>query len=222
MIPNTQISLGLQLAHRWDEAQRCWHPVTDEWGRTSLSNVSIAGDGAGIAGADAAVLTGRLAALDAAQALGRMEMVDRDRRAAPIRAALVREHALRPFLDALYRPADSVLNPSDDGVIACRCEEVTVGQIRRAVRLGATGPNQAKAWLRVGMGPCQGRLCGPVVGPVIAAARGVPIAVVGTYRPRAPYKPMTLGSLAGSLAGTLAGVEVGPHQSANNEQDSHA
>lgn len=63
--------------------------------------------------------------------------------------------------------------------------------------LGASGPNQAKAFLRCGMGPCQGRVCGPIVGAVIAEARGVPIAEVGNYRPRAPYKPITMGTLAG-------------------------
>jgi NADPH-dependent 2,4-dienoyl-CoA reductase/sulfur reductase-like enzyme len=217
VIPNTQISLALQLAHRWDEAQLCWRPVVDEWGRTNLAGVAIAGDGAGIAGAAAAALSGRLAALDAATALGHIDEAERDRRARPIRAGLARERAIRPFLDALYRPADSVLNPAD-GVIVCRCEEVSAGQIRRAVQLGASGPNQAKAFLRCGMGACQGRVCGPIVSAVIAVARGVPIAEVGTYRPRAPYKPITIGA----LAGTLAGVEVGPNQSADNAEDSFA
>ncbi|HEX6442982.1 MAG TPA: FAD-dependent oxidoreductase, partial [Stellaceae bacterium] len=142
VIPNTQIGLALQLAYEWDEAQLCWRPVVDEWGRSSLANVAIAGDGAGILGADAAVLTGRLAALDAAAALGRIDDAERDRRARPIRAALQRERAFRPFLDTLYRPRLSVLVPPEDDIIACRCEEVTVGRIRRAVRLGAPGPNQ--------------------------------------------------------------------------------
>ena len=197
VIPNTQISLALQLAHHWDQAQLCWQPSIDEWGRTSLPVVTIAGDGGGIAGAEAAALSGRLAALDAAAALGRIGEAERDRRAGPIRAELARERAIRPFLDALYRPRDSVLAPADDDTIACRCEEVTVGQIRRAVRLGAPGPNQLKAFTRCGMGPCQGRVCGPIVGAVIAEARGLPIRDIGTYRPRAPYKPITVGALAG-------------------------
>ncbi len=196
VIPNTQISLALQLAHRWDDSQLCWRPVVDDWGRTSLARIAIAGDGGGIAGAGAAALSGRLAALDAAAALGRIGEAERDRRAVPLRAGLARERAIRPFLDALYRPADSVLSPADE-VIACRCEEVSAGQIRQAVRLGATGPNQIKAFLRCGMGPCQGRVCGPIVGAVIAQARALPIAEIGNYRPRAPYKPITLGTLAG-------------------------
>ena len=196
VIPNTQISLALQLAHVWDEAQLCWRPVVDGWGRTSLPAVAIAGDAAGIAGAAAAPLAGYVAALDAAHLLGRIGEAERDRRAAPVRAALARERAMRPFLDALYRPSDAVLCPADD-VIVCRCEEVAAGQIRRAVRLGAQGPNQVKAFIRCGMGPCQGRICGPVASAVIARARGVPIAEVGAFRPRAPYKPIALGALAG-------------------------
>jgi NADPH-dependent 2,4-dienoyl-CoA reductase/sulfur reductase-like enzyme len=201
VIPNTQISLALQLAHDWDEAQLCWRPSIDQWGRTSLPTVAIAGDGAGIDGAEAAALSGRLVALDAAAALGRIGEAERDRRAEPLRADLARERAIRPFLDALYRPGGLVLAPAEDDTIACRCEEVTVGQIRRAARLGAPGPNQLKAFTRCGMGPCQGRICGPIVGAVIAEARGVPIRDVGTYRPRAPYKPITVGSLAGMGAG---------------------
>jgi NADPH-dependent 2,4-dienoyl-CoA reductase/sulfur reductase-like enzyme len=196
VIPNTQISLALQLQHRWDAAQLCWRPVADEWGATNLSTISIAGDGGGIAGAEAAALSGRLAALDAASFLDKLTPAERDRRARPIRAALRRERAIRPFLDALYRPAPSVLVPDDD-VVACRCEEVRVAQIRRAARLGAPGPNQAKAFTRCGMGPCQGRICGTIVSAVMADTLGKPVGDIGTYRPRAPYKPITLGALAG-------------------------
>jgi NADPH-dependent 2,4-dienoyl-CoA reductase/sulfur reductase-like enzyme len=196
VVPNTQISLALQLDHRWDAAQLCWRPVVDEWGGTGLQTVSIAGDGGGIAGAEAAAFGGRLAALDAAESLDKLDPAERDRRARPLRAALKRELAIRPFLDRLYRPAPAVLVPPDD-VIACRCEEVSVAQIRRAARLGAQGPNQAKAFTRCGMGPCQGRLCGPIVSAVMADTLGKPIAEIGAYRPRAPYKPITLGALAG-------------------------
>ena len=199
VIPNTQISLALQLDHRWDAAQFCWRPVVDDWGATALSTISMAGDGGGIAGAEAAALQGRLAALDAASFLDKIDPAERDRRARPLRRALKRELAIRPFLDRLYRPSRALLLPEDD-TIACRCEEVTVAQIRRAARLGAQGPNQAKAFTRCGMGPCQGRICGSIVSQVMADTLGKPVAEVGAYRPRAPYKPVTLGALAGLVS----------------------
>jgi NADPH-dependent 2,4-dienoyl-CoA reductase/sulfur reductase-like enzyme len=196
VIPNAQMTLALQMKHRWDAVQLCWHPVVDAWGQSSLDRIAVAGDGAGIGGAVAAAWLGRIAALDAATRLGRIDEAERDRCAAPMRDALHCELALRPFLDRLYRPAPMILAPRDSATLVCRCEEVTVGAIRQAARLGAIGPNQMKAYTRCGMGPCQGRFCGPTVAALIAEERGVAIEAVGTYRPRAPYKPITVGELA--------------------------
>ena len=196
IIPNIQISLALQLQHEWNEDQLCWKPVLDPWGHSSLPSIAVAGDGGGIIGAEAARLSGQLAALDAAMLLGHIDEPERDRRAAPIRTALEAEQALRPFLDRLHRPRRSVLVPGADETIVCRCEEVTAGQIRQAVRLGAVGPNQIKAFTRCGMGPCQGRICGPIVSPLIADTLGQPIGSIGSWRPRAPYKPISVGALA--------------------------
>jgi BFD-like [2Fe-2S] binding domain len=47
------------------------------------------------------------------------------------------------------------VNPPD-AVIICRCENVSAGQILEAVLCGSLGPNQTKAFVRTGMGPCQG------------------------------------------------------------------
>jgi octopine oxidase subunit A len=196
VIPNVQMSQALQLHHHWDEEQLSWRPALDAWGQTSLPCVAVAGDGGGIAGAAAAVLSGQLAALDAAMLLGHIGEAERDRRAQPIRAAFDRQRAPRRFLDRLYRPPHSVLAPEDDKIVACRCEEVSVGCIRQAARLGASGPNQLKAFTRCGMGFCQGRICGPIAAAIIADTSGKSIAEVGSLRPRAPLKPITLGALA--------------------------
>jgi NADPH-dependent 2,4-dienoyl-CoA reductase/sulfur reductase-like enzyme len=200
VIPSTHITRALGLEHRWDAAQFCWRPALDTWGASSHDGIAVAGDGGGIGGWEAAIMTGRLAALDAAHRLGRIGAAERDGRAQPHRAALRVTLALRPFLDCLYAPAPEVLAPVDDDTIVCRCEEVTAGQVRAAVQLGATGPNQAKAYLRTGMGPCQGRMCGMTVAALIASERGIPIEAGGALRPRAPFKPLTVGALAATAA----------------------
>ena len=64
------------------------------------------------------------------------------------------------------------------------------------VKLGCTGPNQMKSFLRCGMGPCQGRLCGLTVTELIARERRVAPGEVGHYRLRFPTKPIPLGELA--------------------------
>ena len=195
VIPNINLANAIGCAQSWDEAQRCWVPDVDGWGATSVEGVAIAGDGAGIGGALAAEHRGRLTALDALHRLGAIDRATRDRDAAPHREALDRALRGRDFLDALYRPGKEFRVPADDTIV-CRCEEVTAGQVRDAVKLGVSGPNQTKSFLRCGMGPCQGRLCGPTVVEVIADARGVSPAEVGYYRLRPPVKPITLAELA--------------------------
>jgi len=195
VVPNVNLSRALGVDHAWNEAMACWQPRTDEWGATSVAGVGIAGDGAGIAGALAAEHRGRLAALQAAVVLGRLAAARRDREARATRRALARAVRGRAFFDVLYQPTDAYRRPTDDTIV-CRCEEVTARQVRETVRLGCSGPNQMKAFLRCGMGPCQGRLCGLTVSELIADERGVPQDEVGYYRLRFPTKPLTLGELA--------------------------
>jgi NADPH-dependent 2,4-dienoyl-CoA reductase/sulfur reductase-like enzyme len=195
VVPNNQITASLRLAHRWDDRQLCWVPAADAWGRLALEGFLIAGDGRGIAGGSAAALQGQLAGLAAAHDAGRVSRRECDRQAAPLRSALRRQLHIRPFLDTLYRPKIQHRVPADD-VIACRCEEVSAGELRRSVALGCQGPSQGKAFTRCGMGPCQGRLCGLTVTEVIAHERGVSPAEVGHYRIRPPIKPITLAELA--------------------------
>jgi len=208
VIPSVNLSNAAGCAHDFDETQHCWVPQLDDWFASSVPGIAIAGDGAGIGGAESAALRGEIAALDAARRLGRITIPERDAQAAPIRAQLERSLRGRRFLDLLYKPAMQFLAPPVDETIICRCEEVTAGQVRDAAkRLGVTGPNQMKAFLRCGMGPCQGRLCGPTVVELIAQARGTTPAEVGYYRLRPPVKPVTLAELA-SLPQSEAAVKA--------------
>ena len=195
VIPAQQMARSIGCAFAWDAGQYCFAPVLDVWGNSSVEGVLIAGDGGGIGGARAAEHAGRLAAFEVLRRLGRIDAVRRDALAADDRRERQGQLAVRRFLDVLDAPRDEVLLPADD-VVVCRCEEVAAGALRGVVRQGCQGPNQAKAFLRAGMGPCQGRLCGPVVTTLIADARGVGPDEVGYYRIRSPLKPVTVGELA--------------------------
>jgi hypothetical protein len=195
VVPNVQITRALGAEHDWDARQHCFRPRLDAWGNTTVDGIMVAGDGGGIAGARAAEHAGRVAALEAARALGRIDARARDAAALSSLFMLDHERGFRPFLDTLFAPRREILVPADDTLV-CRCEEVTAGQLRAAVKLGCLGPNQLKSFTRCGMGPCQGRLCGLTVAEVIAAARGVAVPEVGYYRLRFPIKPLTLGELA--------------------------
>ncbi len=195
IIPATHIPNALGCDLEWHEAQHCFRPRLDAWGNTSQDGILVAGDGGGIIGARASAHAGRIAALGIAHRLGRIDLATRDHLALPERKSLRAHLAVRAFLDRRYPPAAEALAP-EDATIVCRCEEITAGQIRAAARAGAQGPNQAKAFLRAGMGPCQGRVCGASVAEIMAHAQQRPMAEAATYRARPPFKPVTVGELA--------------------------
>jgi len=191
VVPNTQVTRAIQgFSHRFRAG--AWEPEADEYGRSNIAGILVAGDGGGVFGAEAAALSGRIAALQAAHALGRFGAEQRNALAGPLMMQRARQRAPRRFLDALFPP----LPPPSDDVMLCRCEEVSAGRVRQAVGLGCQGTNQLKAFTRAGMGPCQGRVCGPLLHAAVAQARGAAPEDVAPLRTRFPTKPLTLGELA--------------------------
>jgi hypothetical protein len=195
VVPDINLASAAGCALAWSELQACFAPVVDAWGGTTVAGLYVAGDGAGITGALAAEARGRLTALGVANALGRIDGNARERAAERHR----RESAIatrgRLFLDTLYRPADAFRVPEGD-TLACRCEEISAAAIIELARSGCAGPNQAKAFVRCGMGPCQGRWCGLTVTELIAHVQRRDPEEVGYYRLRFPAKPVALGDLA--------------------------
>lgn len=173
---------------RFHHPSRQWLPEMDADGRSTVPCVYLAGDGAGIAGADAAELTGEIAAYAVLWDLGRPVSAGR---LALLRWRLKRLMRFRHALDEAFPfPVDLARTLPDEGFI-CRCEAIRVGELRAAAReLGANEVNRAKAFSRVGMGRCQGRVCGPAAAEVLAAALSVSVEKVGRLRGQAPVKPL--------------------------------
>ncbi len=195
VVPDVNLAQAAGCTLAWHPQQACFAPVVDAWGGTAAAGLYVAGDGAGIAGALAAVPRGRLAALAVANALGRINHVTRDSIAQRDRDDLAVAMRGRAFLDVLYRPADAFLLPTGSTLV-CRCEEVDAQTVIDLARQGCAGPNQMKAYVRCGMGPCQGRFCGLTVNALIAREQQREPADVGYYRLRFPVKPVTLEEMA--------------------------
>jgi thioredoxin reductase len=192
VVPNSNLGMSVGLRHQWDENQLSWIPWLRGDGSSSISGIALAGDCAGIGGAEAARSSGVLAGLNAARALGRRiprsEVHD-------MRRTLERSMRGRRFLDELFRPAEVFRQPKGDTIV-CRCEEITAQQVVEAITLGSPGPNQLKAFSRCGMGACQGRMCGLTVTELMARARGLSPQEIGYYHVRSPVKPITVAELA--------------------------
>jgi NADPH-dependent 2,4-dienoyl-CoA reductase/sulfur reductase-like enzyme len=143
LVPNTELAELLGCKFNGDAVD------VDVLQQTSVPNVFCAGEPTGIAGLDAALIQGEIAGLFAA---------GQQHKASALHEQSAKEHAfgrrmnkafqLRPELQALCAP----------DTIVCRCEDVAFARLQ-----GRTSWTEAKLQTRCGMGPCQGRVCGPAV-----------------------------------------------------------
>ena len=81
--------------------------------------------------------------------------------------------------------------PDDDRVV-CRCEEVTKGEIRKAVHDGMYTIAEIRRYLRCGMGLCQGQTCARLVKRIVAKELQVPPDVLEPAASRAPMRPLEM------------------------------
>jgi D-hydroxyproline dehydrogenase subunit alpha len=140
LVPNIELAmlLGCELAGG--------AVAVDSLQRSSVENVSCAGESTGIGGVELALLEGQIAGLAAAGNLSAAQaMANRRAPYAKFAAHLARAFALRQELKSLAEAA----------TIVCRCEDVTCGAV-----FVHDSWRSAKLQTRCGMGPCQGRICG--------------------------------------------------------------
>ncbi len=171
LVPNTEMArlLGCEM--------RAGAVAVDSRQETSVAGVFSAGEPCGVAGVDVAVAEGEIAGLAAAQRgdgeSGR-RLHSARAKGRRLAAAMDRAFLLRDALRALARP-DTIL---------CRCEDVSLSTLA-----ACRSAREAKLSSRAGMGPCQGRICGPVLAFLYGWESD-------TVRP--PARPAALGNLLSS------------------------
>ncbi len=192
-------------------------PIHDDWMRTSVDNVFVAGDAAGfhdgmILRSEIARDQGRLAAIAAAASLGAIDETEANIRRSEIQrnnvatSPIEAQHNLNQWLRAVGKIGRQ-------NVVACPCEGVTRGEIldlrpprylgwdseamsRRNLQTqlkdNPVNPNQIKRLTRAGTGVCQGRRCREQVAMLLSEASNVDISEVPLMTYRAPVRPLPL------------------------------
>lgn len=97
--------------------------------------------------------------------------------------------------DIIENIGEFVPQPDDD-ILICRCEEVTKGEIRRAIHSGMITIEEMRRFLRNGMGLCQGQTCGRLVKSIMAKELNVAPDEIEPATSRAPMRPMEMEILA--------------------------
>ncbi|MBW2656168.1 MAG: (2Fe-2S)-binding protein [Deltaproteobacteria bacterium] len=85
-----------------------------------------------------------------------------------------------------------------DDLVICRCEEITRGEIKDAIRNGIQTLNGIKRITRAGMGLCQGQTCQQLVARILTEELGLAAADIDPTTARGPVRPLRLEVFANS------------------------
>jgi bacterioferritin-associated ferredoxin len=201
-VPAIELGRLLGCQHDYELRRGGYVPRRDCQMQTSLPGVYAAGDGAGIGGVALSRIEGRIAGLAAARHLGRLDQGVAQSLLAGQQPALNREQRFVRMLGNLFTPGPGLYTLATDDTLICRCEEVSLAEIRDAVDSGARTVTEIKGLTRAGMGNCQGRICGELVARTIVNERKTPgelskrIEAAGFFTARPPIHPLPLSVLA--------------------------
>jgi NAD(P)H-nitrite reductase large subunit len=112
-----------------------------------------------------------------------------------LRQDLDRQRRFAGVLDALFPVSPHLVDLLTDDTVLCRCEEITVADVRKVIAEGATTVSAVRMLTRAGMGRCQGRMCGASVAELLARELGQPVEAAGQATPRPPILPVPLDGL---------------------------
>jgi len=196
-VPNTELSLLAGCDHEHAHELGGFVPVRDACMRTSVRHVLAAGDGSGVAGALVAIEEGSIAGITAAEDAGMLDAAEAARRRARPLRRLRSLSGVRRVLDAMSRIRPGLVELATPETVVCRCEEVLLSEVFTAFGRGAKDLQALKLMTRLGMGPCQGRNCGPSASAICCKELGITPESAGRIEPRPPVKPVTFGALAG-------------------------
>ncbi len=159
--------------------------------QTSVPGLFAVGDCAGLGGAPAARVEGRIAGHAAAAAAGFGGAADL--------LAEMRELKRHRFFQAcLWRLYD--VTPCDvaglpEATPICRCEDIDLGTLRATMDERPGHAGTLKRSTRAGMGRCQGRYCAPVLARLVAETTGAPLDSRSGFAPRVPVRPTPLAAI---------------------------
>lgn len=195
-VPNIE---GPQLAGcelEFSEKKGGWTVKVNEKMETSRENILAAGEITGVGGALKSINEGKIAAFSILHKFEKITDDDYNRHLKKLTNE--REHHLKfmEYFNSLYRiPSGALLDIPDDTVV-CRCEDITMGEIKKGIDMGFTTSKSIKTTVRVSMGNCQGRTCGPIIFDLLSLLGKQEPEYIGPFQARPPLKPISIAALA--------------------------
>ena len=200
-IPANEIPRSLGCEHHLDPMSETLVTTRTRTGRTTVDPVWVVGDAGGINGAYVATALGSMAGADVLADLGAVTEKRRESLLREAEKSLRRHLRFQSGLRKLYAARPLTTQLADDATVVCRCESVSLGELRSSFSGGAISAGAAKRLTRAGMGKCQGRYCSPSVLALASRVSGISPDEFSGFAPQAPVRPVEIAEVAGSVVG---------------------
>jgi NAD(P)H-nitrite reductase large subunit len=192
LTPSTEICRLVNCEMTFSAGRGGYVPSRNAKMQTSLPGIYAAGDGAGIGGAGLSMIEGRIVGGAIAEKLGKINEQEFQRITEKDRKLMKREEKFAKFLGDVFSPPDELYQLADDETIICRCEQITLREIKEAISCGAQSLGDVKSLTRSGMGNCQGRTCASIIAHILAAESGRSLQESRYNSVRPPIHPLPM------------------------------
>ena len=197
-VPNIELAVqaGCDIEYHADGGG--WIVTVDKNLESSVNSIYAVGEITGIAGGKKSYIQGKLASISVLKKLDKLNFKNKG---SSLLAQVKQLHSLNQkqttyaaFLNRLCRLPQVAYSLIPDDTLICRCENITMGTIKKSIEQGFITSGGIKKATRCGMGRCQGRICGTIIFDIITALTKKSPYDIGPSLSRAPVKNVAISS----------------------------
>ncbi|RLE04010.1 MAG: FAD/NAD(P)-binding oxidoreductase [Candidatus Aminicenantes bacterium] len=194
-VPNIEAAqlAGCELEYAREKGG--WTVKVNDRLETSVPDILAAGEITGIGGGQKSICEGQLAAYTILEKLGKVKEVPFAPRLKKLQRERKHHLSFMKCFNSLYQVEPATLLDLPEETIICRCESVTLKDLKEALKMGCHNPNALKVATRCAMGKCQGRTCTPIIYELLQAMCQREGGEIGLFTVRPPLKPISLQAL---------------------------
>ena len=192
--PNIELPQQAGCSTEYRKEKGGWIVSVDDCMESSCDDIYAVGEITGIAGAKKSYIEGQIAAWSILNKLALAKKHQLQANLALLKRDRKHQVQYGRFLNALCHLPPTSYESIHDATIICRCEEISMGTIRRYLADGFATMGALKKATRCGMGNCQGRICGPIMSDILGAYNRQAPGQVGPPSVRAPIKAVPIGA----------------------------
>ena len=193
---NIELGLSAGCDSAYSPLKGGWFISVDRNYQTSVPGIYAIGETNGVGGALKSIRDGKCVAYAILRKLGKIDDSQIEEWMKPIEKEEKRHRRFERRFNAMSTTSANAVKSISDDTILCRCEDITVGEVKEAIASGCRTPVAIKRALRTGMGICQGRICSPILYDMLGALTLTPINELKPLTVRGPVKAVPLEVLA--------------------------